>query len=140
MTEILIENTLRQELITNSLCLTQTQIDWIEVYLNISSDMFLPLIGNLVTNISNDFHLENIPQFILDLVGIIQNGNVDMTLIFIKFIVKTLIDNGIIPISQQEDIIKVHSFVNSYIELSNNNLPIEEQTSIWENMNSLLCA
>ena len=138
MTEILIENTLRQELITNSLCLTQTQIDWIEEYLNVSSDMFLPLIGNLVTNISNEFHLENIPQFILDLVGIIQNGNVDMTLIFIKFIVITLTDNGIIPISQQ-DIIKVHSFVNSYIELGNNNLPIEEQTGIWENMNSLLC-
>ena len=138
MTEILISNTLRQGLITNSLCLTQSEIDWIEVYLNISSDEFLQNITNLVTNISLDFHLENIPQFILDLVGIIQNGNVDMTLIFIKFIVITLTDSGIIPIPQQ-NIAAVHSFVNSYIELGNNILPIEEQTVIWENIKSLLC-
>ena len=146
MSDIFILNILRQELTTNSLCFTQTQIDWITEYLNTSTDL-MPKVAAIVATTSYDFHMVNIPPFIMELVGIVQScstligmGDIDMNLTLIKFIVISLTDSGILPIPP-DNIEAVHCLVNAYVDtLGNNFLPIEEQTSIWEKLKTLFCS
>ena len=100
--------TLNNALKINTLKLTTIQINWLTIYIK-NSENVLFTIERFLLSIINSFQITYIPYIILKVSTIIKNDltnmgleDLDMTSVFIKFLLISLVDVGILPVSNKE--------------------------------------
>ena len=100
--------TLNNALKINTLKLTTIQINWLTIYIK-NSENVLFTIERFLLSIINNFQITYIPYIILKVSTILKNDltnmgleDLDMTSVFIKFLLISLVDVGILPVSNKE--------------------------------------
>ena len=100
--------TLNNALKMNTLKLKTIQINWLTIYIK-NSENVLFTIERFLLSIINNFQITYIPYIILKVSTILKNDltnmgleDLDMTSVFIKFLLISLVDVGILPVSNKE--------------------------------------
>lgn len=132
---ILLKDLFNVSLVSNTLNLQDMELEWIQTFFLETTDLNFK-IGELLKKTMRDFDLFAIPHFIIDLVPIVKTvgkeiemTNPRMTLLLIKFIVVTLIDNEVLRILSDEQS-QADLLINTSINLLGINLDITETENV----------
>ena len=100
--------TLNNAIQENKLNLTVTELNWLKMYIKLSEDVLFK-IERFLLSIIHNFQITYIPYMVLKISTIIKNNltvigleDLDMTSVFIKFLLVSLVDGGVLPLSKNE--------------------------------------